>query len=304
MSHLHLPAMSRRRFLTAGGAAAAGAVLLGACGDDDSGSRPTTDDGGTDTSGPRGLALAQFFGGPTFVAGTALRAPFGVADQDGLLTIDDTPEELEVVLLDADDAQVGDAVTVVRHAEGLPRAYFPLITTLDAPGIYTARTELDGEPAEMALEVKEASAVKVIQVGAPMPALETPTVTDARGVTPICTADPVCSLHQRTVAEGLTSGTPLAVLVSTPGHCQIAICGPVLDVLLGAADSHPDVEMFHLEVYADYEKDSTLFAPAPGALGLHFEPCLVLVHADGTVAERFDVIFDAAELDAGLSRLS
>ncbi len=304
MAHLHLPEMSRRRFLAAGGAAAAGAVLLGACGDDDSESTSSTTAAGTDSSGSRGLALAQFFGGPTFVAGTALRAPFGVVDQDGLLTIEDTPEELEVVLLDAADQQVGEALTVARHAEGLPRAYFPLVTTLDAPGIYTARTELDGEPAEMALEVKDASAVKVIQVGAPMPALETPTVADARGVTPICTADPVCTLHERTVAEGLTSGKPLAVLVSTPGHCQIAICGPVLDVLLGAAGAHPEVEMFHLEVYADYDEDPNLFAPAPGALGLHFEPCLVLVHADGTVGDRFDVIFDAAELDAGLGRLS
>lgn len=291
------PALSRRQFL-AGGSAAAGAVLLGACGgSEDSGSTATTASTGS-------LALAQFFGGPMFVAGQESRFPFGVADQDGLLPIERTPAHLEVQLLGPDGAAVGPRVEVDRHADGLPRAYFPLLATLDEAGIYTARTEIDGFGAEMSLKVDTAADVEVIQAGAAMPPLDTPTTADARGVNPICTRDPVCPLHDVTVAEALATGSPMALLVASPAFCQLAICGPVLDVLLDVRAQHPSVRFLHAEVYADPASDTDSYAPVVSDLGLHFEPCLVLVGSDGTVADRIDTIYDRSELAERLDRLS
>ena len=125
-------ALSRRRFLV-GGSAATAAVLLGACGkDEETGASSTT------TAATSGLALAQFFGGPMFVPGAESRFPFGVADQDGLLPPERTPKRLTVQILDPAGEPTGDPVEVERRGEGLPRPYFPLIATLDAPGIYTA----------------------------------------------------------------------------------------------------------------------------------------------------------------------
>ena len=154
-----LAPVSRRRFLV-GGTAAAGAVLLGACGDDGS---DDTDPPTTSTIG--GLSLVQFFGGPMLAAGGQIRAPFGVADADGLLPVDRTPGELTVAILGKDGEPVVDPVDVARHAEGLPRGYFPLLFTVEEPGIYTARTELEGEAAEMAIQVDLAEDVPTIQVG-------------------------------------------------------------------------------------------------------------------------------------------
>lgn len=290
-------ALSRRRFLV-GGSAATAAVLLGACGKDEE-----TEASSTTTAATSGLALAQFFGGPMFVPGVESRFPFGVADQDGLLPAERTPKRLTVQILDPVGEPAGDPVEVERRGEGLPRPYFPLIATLDAPGIYTARTEIDGSAVEMALKVDAASDVEVIQPGATMPALETPTLADARGVNPICTSDPVCPLHDVTVAEALAEGRPLALLVATPAFCQFAICGPVLDVLLGVTEAHPDVRFLHAEVYADPAKDLETYAPVVAPLGLHFEPCLVLVGADGAVVDRVDTIYDRSELDERLARL-
>jgi len=294
------PRLSRRRFLTAGGITA-GAVLLGACGgDDDSGETTTTAAGG-------GLALAQFFGGPMFVAGQPLRAPFGVADAEGLLPVDRTPTGLSLSLLGPDGTALGEPVEVERRFDGLPRAYFPLTFTPDAPGIYTARTEVDGEVAEMSLKVDAAEDVTVIQIGDTMPPLETPTAVDARGVNPVCTDEPVCALHDATVAEVLAAGAPLALLVSTPAFCQIQICGPVLDVLLGVTADHPDVRFLHAEVYADPANGidgPDAYAPVVADLGLHFEPCLVLVGSDGSVVDRLDTIFDRTEVLERLSRLA
>jgi len=294
--------LSRRRFLTVAGGATAGAVVLGACGDggDDGGAsaEPTTTD-----PAAQGLSLAQFFGGPMFVAGQQVRAPFGLADTDGLVPIERTPERLTVTVLDPDGEEV-DAVEVRRRSEGLPRGYFPLTFSAAASGIHTARTEIDGAVAEMSLMVDEPADVSVIGPGSHMPALQTPTVGDARGVDPICTAEPICPLHDVTVAEALAAGAPLALLVATPAFCQISICGPVLDVLLAVVDDHPDVRFLHAEVYAEPAKDLETSAPVVDDLHLHFEPCLVLVGSDGTVTGRLDTIYDQTELSDRLSELA
>lgn len=283
----------------------AGAVLLGACSDDEvdtSGSAATTGDGGS-SDNPE-LFLAQFFGGPMLVAGTELRAPFGVRDADGLLPSEQTPEVLVVELLGPDGEIVGAPVEVARHDDGLPNAYYPLRAVLPEPGIFTARTELDGQAVEMQLQVMEAADVMVIQPGATLPAVDTPTVDDARGVAPICTNDPVCPLHDVTLPQAVAEGGPVALLVATPAFCQIAICGPVLDVLVAATAKHPGIRFLHAEVYANPAKDLETYAPIVAPLGLHFEPCLVLAGPGGTVVERLDTIFDGVELDERLTHLA
>jgi hypothetical protein len=296
--------VTRRRFL-AGTGAMTGAVLLGACGDDDDGTgageSSTTDDA------TAGLALVQFFGAPgMFAAGAEVRAPFGLADADGLLPTEDTLEVLTMSLVDAAGATVMEPTEVRRRSKGLPRAYFPLRFTVEEPGIYTGRTEVEGEDLEMAIKVDAVGDVEVIRAGDALPRIHTPTTADARGVDPICTNDPACPLHEVTVAEALDEGRPIGLLVATPAFCQIAICGPVLDVLLAVADAHPDVRLLHAEVYAkpnDEQPPETKTA-AVDELHLSFEPCLVLAGPDGTVVERIDTIYDEDEVDEALSRLT
>ena len=295
-----LPAITRRRFLAAGGVGA-GAVLLGACRGDENGAS-----GSTTTSLAGDFVLAQFFGGPMLVAGREARAPFGVADADGLLPVERTPMTLLVSILGPDGTEVSAPIEVDRRSTGLPRAYFPLRFTVEDPGFYTARVELDGVAVEMAMKVDAPDDVVVIQPGAPMPALATPTLEATAGVDPICTREPACALHDVSLAEALEEGAPIALLVSTPAFCQVAICGPVLDLLLGQVDTHPEVRFIHAEVYAHPESDPDLqdYAATVAALGLHFEPCLVLAGSDGNVAERLDNIFDGTELVEALGRLS
>jgi hypothetical protein len=299
MSPRPASSVTRRRFLLGSGAAA-GAVLLGACGDDDAGGGTTT------TVAPAGdLSLVQFFGGlPMLVAGGPVRAPFGLADTEDLLPVDRTPETITISLTGPDGSPVREPIEVPRHAEGLPRAYFPLQFTAGDPGIYTGRTEIDGAALEMAIKIDPAEDVAVVKPGDPMPAIATPTTADAQGVDPVCTSDPACPLHDVTVTEALEAGRPLGLLVATPAFCQISICGPVLDVLLAVADDHPGVQLVHAEVYAHPQEDLEVKAAVVDALGLTFEPCMVLVGSDGSVVERLDTIFDEVEVDAALSRLT
>jgi hypothetical protein len=296
-----LPAVSRRQLLVGGGAALAGAVLLGACGGDD-------DQGGGETTSPSepgGLALVQYFGGlPMLAAGSDIRAPFGVADAEGPLSIDSSPETISIDLLAPDGSPVAEGIEVARYAEGLERPYYPLRFRVDEPGIYTGRTELEGEALEMAIKVDPVTEITTIQVGAAMPAIVTPTPADPRAVDPICTNDPPCPLHDRTLEAAMAEGAPVAFLIATPAFCQTAICGPVLDVLRSQVDAHPDIRFLHAEVYAHPEENLDSQTPAVTELGLTFEPCLVLVGADGAVAERLDIIFDGVEVADALGRLT
>jgi hypothetical protein len=96
---------------------------------------------------------------------------------------------------------------------------------------------------------------------------------------------------------------PIVLLISTPAYCQTAICGPVLDLLIGR---RADLEaagaaVVHAEVYVDDQARQV--TPTVDAYGLTHEPALFLASPDGTVTDRLDYTFDAAELDAALARL-
>jgi hypothetical protein len=238
------------------------------------------------------------------VAGTTVRAAFGLADRDGLLETKDTPDELTVQVLDAEDQPVGDALTVARRSDGVPRPYYALEVPIAEPGFYEAKVDYEGVAANLAFQVNTAEEVTLIKPGDAFPALVTPTTGDAQGVDPICTADPPCALHDVTAAQALTEGRPMAFLVATPAFCQVSVCGPVLDVLVDVAKAHPGVRALHAEVYAHPNQDLKTFAPTPTALKMFSEPVLVLVGSDGKVAKRLDTIFDKTELDEALSALS
>src|SRR3546814_11078234 len=97
----------------------------------------------------------------------------------------------------------------------------------------------------MSITIHPAADLSGVKPGDAIPAVATPPPTDARGVNPICTAEPACPLHDVSLADALGEGRPIALLVATPAFCQIAICGPVLDVLLEATGGHPDVRPLH-----------------------------------------------------------
>ncbi len=287
-----------------------GATVLAACGDggegDDVSGVPSPASSGDPAAD---LALFQFVGGgAVFAAGVPGRLPFGVGDREALLPASRTPDALEVTIVDGDDRTVGSPISVSRHSQDLPRAYYPLEFTLDEAGTYTARAQIEGRTAEMSFQVFQPDQVEVVGRGDAMPALVTPTVADPRGVDPMCTREPPCPLHDRTVSDLLGAGRPMAVLVATPAFCQVAICGPVLDLLLGVADRYAQrLSLVHAEVYRRPEQgidDPDAYADAVTDLGLFFEPSLFLVDAGGTVADRLDSIYDTAELTAALDALT
>jgi hypothetical protein len=285
---------SRRSFLVGG----ASAALVTAC----SGGKaaaPTT----TTPSSPS-FTLISFSDPSVFAVGSPARVAFGITDKDGVLLTQTPVSELEIAVT-LDGQPFGPAVTSKGHGSGLPRSYFPLEFTPTKTGIYEFRSTIAGTPVGLPIQITDAP-VALPGAGQKMIPFDTPTTGDLRGMELLCTRSPACPLHDVTLREALTGGTPLAFLISTPLYCQVAICGPVLDILLAAQARFPQIKMLHAEVYpsnAAAQPTVQQRTPVMEAYNLFFEPVLFLAQPDGTIVKRIDTIFDAVELSDALTQL-
>lgn len=239
-----------------------------------------------------------------------MRVPFGLSDDVGLLPVPDTPGAVSVTVLDPNGDTVASELVAERHDQGLPRPFFAVEVEAAAAGFYDLLVDVDDGRIFSQFQVvgrDEAPLASLLHPGDQMPQFETPTVTDARGVTPICTREPECPLHDRTLSE-VVGQRPVALLVSTPAFCQTAICGPIVDLFVEQADAFPDIECIHAEVYRSPADNSVPpveadFAPIVSELGLPYEPALFTVDASGRIQARLDFIFDSSDIMSAMQAL-
>ena len=298
---------TRRQFI--GGTLAAG--FLAACGTDDSGSSDTATptesaaDQGAESdlqappTGSESWTIVQRFPQNTQVPGV-IRLPFSLSTGEASF-ITDGPVELGATVTDLDGNPIGDPVSAVRRDVD-PAPYYSFRPTIEEPGIY--RLVIKGGPEEgAAFDVAEPEEVQVPTPGDTLEPFDTPTRDSPGGVDPICTRDPMCSLHAITLTEALDSGKAVAYLVGTPAFCSTGTCGPGLDALLALQEEYADrFEFVHAEVYTD--TTATEPAPAVVQLGLFYEPVLFVADATGTIVDRLDAIWDESELRETLDRVA
>jgi len=259
---------------------------------------------GSSTGLPDDVQIVQRF--PQNLVVGKVRIPISLASNGGLLTVGGgvaTPSELSarIVRIDggSDDVILEDLLAP-KHDAGLATPYWPFRATITEPGFY--RLVLDGDPDDgAAFQVFSRGDIAVPGIGDPLPLFDTPTLDDARGVSPICTRQPdPCPMHEITLREALTLGTPVAFLVGTPAHCATGTCSPALEALISARDRTGGSTAFiHAEVYADM--DATQTAPAVTAMAMNYEPALFITDDNGVVVERLDAVFDAVEVQSLIS---
>ena len=278
-------------------------TLLGACGGSSSKVDTLTLSGDADA---RNLVGLFNYSGDYLVSSIPQRLPFAIATPEGPPAVDGPPTL--TVQLHRDGAAVGDPILLDRHADGTPIPYYPLMTTFAETGVWSITTELDGQESSQSFMVQAPDTVALLQVGGAMVPVDSPTPTEPRGVTPICTRDPICPLHDRTLGEVLAGGKPVALLISTPQFCQTGVCGPVLDTMLDLRTEFPGIAFVHAEVYNDPNNGGDPAAAGVTATvqayGLSFEPSLFVAGADGIITSRLDNIFDRGELRAALAGVS
>lgn len=288
--------LTRRKFLLAG----AGAVLLAACGSGGGGDgdeitvpepEPEPDDTPVNRPGSRlNLVVASY----VHASGIDERVTLALLNDDASGPL--RPDGPVTFAID------GAEVPAELHADGIPLPYFLIRHRFEQPGVVSVKASAGGRSGEAALQVLDPAGIRVPIPGRPMISTPTPTVADARGVDPICTAEPACPLHEVSLDAALAEGRPVALLFATPARCQSRLCGPVLDNLLAQRDAFGDrVRFVHAEIFAT--RTGTGLAPAVQAYHLESEPFLFLAGADGIVRERIDNAFDRTEVAAALGRL-
>jgi hypothetical protein len=239
------------------------------------------------------------------VSGVEQRAPLVLFDADAGRPLRDSPPAKIDVELWSNGRQLSKS-TLNVHDEEISTPYYPLTMTLPEAGDYEVRAAFSDVP--VAFRAVARDKVPLVQVGDPIRSVDTPTTANPLNVNPICTRVPnACSLHSTSLAEVLKTKGPTALLISTPGFCQTAGCGPVLELLLSEKANFPDIRMVHAEVYMDPQefaqgKPSPRTTPAVQTYGMSFEPSLVVANADGIVVSRLDFTWDRAELKSALQK--
>jgi hypothetical protein len=147
------------------------------------------------------------------------------------------------------------------------------------------------------------------------PALETDNLTIDSTDAPAAAIDsraseggevPDPELHGWTIARAIEEGRPALVIFSTPTFCTSRFCGPVTDVVQDLADRYADRAVFiHVEIWRDYEGQTINQAAADWLYrdGNLTEPWLYLIGADGTIVDRWAVLWREEEVVAALEAM-
>jgi hypothetical protein len=285
--------------LRLGGALALGG-LLAACGSDagDGSSGSSATAGGTSGGTTDGFVLATRYPVSKALTPGEVRLAVSLADQNASL-ITDGPATLVGRVRNEQGATVTE-FEAPRRGAGLSVPYWSITANLPTRGLYDLQVEgAVGDPAPFL--VWDTSEVTVPSPTMALPPFDTPTLTDARGVDPVCTrSGEACPFHEVTLTDALGAGLPVVYMIGTPAHCQFATCGPGLDFLIDLAPAYAGKATFvHAEVYADPE--ATTVAPAVDAAGLDYEPVIWITDATGTITRRIDIVWDEEELAAMLA---
>ncbi|MEZ5246532.1 MAG: hypothetical protein R2707_15645 [Acidimicrobiales bacterium] len=303
--------LDRRTFIigAAGAAGLAGAgSLLAACGDDTAATSTTTT-----TAEPLATPLLV----PSFADGLASPSPFVhsvehrvayvLNDGNGIMRRN-APDEIRLEVVDDAGTTIAGGVSVRRDL-GVPTPYYSIFFTPPAAGVYRTVLTNDAGTSEHEFLVLEPGETAIPQPGDLLPPIPTATSADPAGVDPICTRVDPCPFHDTDLVDALAAGDrPTILSIATPGFCQTAICGPVIDLLIDATAERDDLRVIHAEVYVDPFNDEGLASGTGGSLTdivnayeLPYEPVLFVVGTDGVILRRLDAVYDGSELAEALA---
>lgn len=275
-----MPRIDRRHFLALGMGAVAWACARG---DDDE-------------AVPTGAAAA------VSVVATGIQLAVGDSRQGFAVIRGQTPyvpDDLRVRLTPPSGSASRVDVTRQRITFGLGgedagaevRDIFTFREEFDVPGVWVIEVTADGKPARAAFQVVGKDQVASPLIGEDALATRSPTTDDPRGVDPICTRSPVCSMHDVTIAEALEAGKPLVVVFGTPRFCTSRTCGPVVDIVEAAKERFSDEATFvHVEVWRnDDDAIGKQGGESPAFAEWRFgtEPWTYFIDGDGIVRDRW-----------------
>lgn len=227
--------------------------------------------------------------GTELLSGKDERLAFGIVGKDGLLARDGT---VRLWLAPDQTSPALGPFKATFRGDGLgDRGVYDVSVTFPKDGSYLALVErvADGETLLGASSVKVGKSNAMPKIGEAAISTQTPTTENARGVDPICTQKPPCSMHQRSLADALAANERIALIFATPAFCQSQLCGPEVETVEAVAADTNGVTFIHVEVFRDDEADTIrngIVAPAMTAWQVTEEPAIYYIGTDGTIVHR------------------
>ncbi|MHB8511193.1 MAG: hypothetical protein ACYDCC_03335 [Actinomycetota bacterium] len=165
-----------------------------------------------------------------------------------------------------------------------PWLYFVEAFPLNMKGVFTGgSSETVG-----VLPVQNAGAPPQPYPGVKAISVPTPTVKNPRGVSPICTLHPMCTMHHVSLDVSLRKHRPIVLVIGTPAFCQSRFCGPVVQQLMEAQKAvGSKADFIHIELYKDDKNAPANGTLSPGAKAwrVEDEPAVYYIQRNGVIAD-------------------
>jgi hypothetical protein len=228
---------------------------------------------------------------------------FAVNEIDG--TRRGSPDEKVTVtatsLDDPDTVLTDDAdfMWIIEPSIGLYRADLPF----DTAGTWEIDFDVSTGEVTQPFLVTVGETTRTVAIGAPAPAIATPTLADTSLDDLTTDASPDEGFYDMSLDEALSNGNKTVVVFATPAFCTSASCGPMMAHAKDLSQAYPDVNWVHVEVYegfndATFAPDVEHLAPAVVAYGLPSEPWVFVMDQEGVVVARFEGVIGTGELEA------
>ncbi|HUP16391.1 MAG TPA: thioredoxin family protein [Acidimicrobiia bacterium] len=188
------------------------------------------------------------------------------------------------------------------------RGFYRAQVTFDRSGRWQIAAHSPGGPSTTVVPFDVAQEERAPTTGDRAPVVRTPTAGEVVDLSEITTdPEPDPRFYELSLDAALASGQPTVVVFATPGFCESATCGPILDNVKQVAPEFPEVNFVHVEIYENLDattREELRVVGAVDAWQLPSEPWVFVVDATGTIAARFEGAVDPAELRAALEELS
>jgi hypothetical protein len=232
----------------------------------------------------------------------------GIHTADGAaLAAADLPVEFDLYAPEAVEPSftvTGIFLWTVPNVRGLYRAE----VTFSRAGRWRIAAHSPGGPRTTVIPFDVAEEERGPTTGDRAPVVRTSTAAEVADLSEITTdPEPDPRFYELSLDAALVSGKPTVVVFATPGFCESATCGPILDTVKQVAPEFPGMNFIHVEIYENLDattREELRVVEAVDVWRLPSEPWVYVVDATGTIAARFEGAVDPAELRAALEELS
>jgi len=241
----------------------------------------------------------------TIGVGIEQRILLGIIDPDTNESLAGTerPAEAEFISPENGSSRVSaEFLWTVPDVRGLYLALF----TFDRPGMWSVRLHPDGLPPTPPTPFEVVADISIPEVGEKAPPSITRTTGD-HALSEISTdSNPDPAFYETSLDAAVASGRPTVVVFATPGFCQSATCGPMLDIAKQVRPAHLGANFIHVEIFENLDApsfDQLRPVAAVGEWGFISEPWVYVIDPSGVVTARFEGAYTAEELEAALNSL-